>query len=197
MSLILLNKSVQYVEQLSRKNLIPEIAASDFLEVLDGYVEDVWLCSKLAHSGRLSTSTQIKKLEQLPTHIMGEFNIWEAIEEMRRTTQRGGLKDSRIPFSCSSQSMRMNRSSSVGDHQSIFRSSTSTSLGNTSSAIQTMDTSLSNTEDDANQAPSFLSDETPQSTAVCIPKVPSLGLPSLQRSPTGNTDGSESGPITF
>ena len=104
MSLILLNKSVQYVEQLSRKNLIPELAATQLLEVLDGYVEDVWLCSQLAHNGRLSTSTQIKKLEQLPTHIMEEFNIWEAIEEMRRTIQRGGLMDSRIPFSRSSQS---------------------------------------------------------------------------------------------
>ena len=199
LSLILLNKSVQYVEQLSRKNLIPEAAATQLLEVLDGHVETVWLCSQLAHNGRLSTSTQIKKLEQLPTHIMEEFNIWEAIEDMRRsTTQRGGLKDSRMPFSRSSQSMRMNRSSSVGDHQSIFRSSTSASLGNTSSAIQTVDVSLSNTDDDVNQAPSFLSDdETPQSTGIRIPKIPSLGLPSLQRSPTGNTDGSESGPITF
>ena len=35
LSLILLNKSIQYVEQLSRQNLIPEAAASELLGVLD------------------------------------------------------------------------------------------------------------------------------------------------------------------
>ena len=79
MSLILLNKSVQYVSRLSQQSLIPEAAASDLLEVLEGYCESVWTCEKFAHEGRLNTSTQISRLKQLPHNVIEEFDIWEAI----------------------------------------------------------------------------------------------------------------------
>lgn len=85
LSLIILNKSVKYVEHLSRQRLIPEAAASELLEVLDGHVENVWLCEKLAHDGRLSTSTQVARLKQLPRNILDEFEIWDAIGEMSGT----------------------------------------------------------------------------------------------------------------
>lgn len=84
--LILLNTSVRYVEQLSRQNLIPEAAASELLEALDENVENVWTCEKLAHGERLNTSTQITRLQQLPSRLIEEFNIWEAIEEMQKTS---------------------------------------------------------------------------------------------------------------
>mmetsp|Transcript_4735 Transcript_4735/g.9150 ORF Transcript_4735/g.9150 Transcript_4735/m.9150 type:complete len:498 (-) Transcript_4735:137-1630(-) len=85
--LILLNSSVRFVERLSRQRLIPEKAASEILEALDGYVEHVWVCEKLAHDhdGRLSTSIQLARLKQLPQNIQDEFNIWEAIEEITKT----------------------------------------------------------------------------------------------------------------
>eukprot|EP00956_Cyclotella_meneghiniana_P043936 scaffold294717_cov106-Cyclotella_meneghiniana.AAC.3 len=80
--LILLNKSVQYVERLSRQCLIPEKAASEMLEVLDAYIENVWVCEKLVHDGRLNTSTQVMRLKELPQNIIDEFSINEAIEQM-------------------------------------------------------------------------------------------------------------------
>ncbi len=87
LTLILLKKSVQFVEKLSRQNLIPEAAASDLLEKLDGYVENVSLCDKLDpdHDGRLSTTTKIIRLKQLPNNVIEEFNIWAAIDEMPKT----------------------------------------------------------------------------------------------------------------
>merc|ERR1712129_382817 len=80
--LILLNKSVQYVEQLSRQNLIPEIAASELLEKLDVYIEKIWTCDVVLHEGRLSTSTKITRLKQLPRNIINNFHIHAAIHEM-------------------------------------------------------------------------------------------------------------------
>lgn len=80
--MILLNKSVQYVERLSRQSLIPEIATTEMLEVLDAYIENVWVCEKLVHDGRLNTSTQVMRLRGLPQNIIDEFSINEAIEQM-------------------------------------------------------------------------------------------------------------------
>ena len=87
LTLILLKKSVQFVEKLSRQNLIPEAAASDLLEKLDRYVENVSLCDKLdpEHDGRLSTTTKIIRLRQLPNDVIKEFNILAAIDEMPKT----------------------------------------------------------------------------------------------------------------
>jgi hypothetical protein len=88
LTLVLLKKSVQFVEQLSRQNLIPEAAASVLLEKLDRYIENVSLCDKLDmdHNERLSTTTMIVRLRQLPRNIIEEFNIRVAIDEMSRTT---------------------------------------------------------------------------------------------------------------
>lgn len=80
--MILLNKSVQYVERLSRLSLIPEIATTEMLEVLDAYIENVWVCEKLVHDGRLNTSTQVMRLRGLPQNIIDEFSIDEAIKQM-------------------------------------------------------------------------------------------------------------------
>ena len=85
---ILLKKSVHFVEQLSRQNLIPEAAASELLEKLDRYVENVSLCEKLytEHNERLSTTTKILRLRQLPNDVIEEFNIWTAIDEMTKSS---------------------------------------------------------------------------------------------------------------
>jgi hypothetical protein len=82
----LLNQAIQYVEQLCRQNLIPEAAASELLEKLDGYVDNVSLCDKmeLEHNDRLNQSTKILRLRQLPRNIVTEFNIVAAIEEMTK-----------------------------------------------------------------------------------------------------------------
>ena len=74
LSLILLNKSIQYVEQLSRQNLIPEAAASELLGVLDEYVDNIWVCQQLAHCGRLTTSVKLEFLQKMPKHIQEEFS---------------------------------------------------------------------------------------------------------------------------
>lgn len=88
LTMVLLNKSVQFVEQLSRQNLIPEEAASELLEKLDRYVENVSLCDKLDtdHNERLSMTTMLVRLRQLPRNIIEEFNIRAAIDEMSRTS---------------------------------------------------------------------------------------------------------------
>ena len=85
--LILLNKAIQFVEQLCKQNLIPEAAASELLEKLDLYVENVSLCDKmeLEHKDRLNQSTKIIRLRQLPQNINTEFNILAAIEEMTKS----------------------------------------------------------------------------------------------------------------
>ena len=85
--LILLNQAVQFVEQLCKQNLIPEAAASELLEKLDKYVENVSLCDKmeLEHKDRLSHTTKIIRLRQLPQNIVTEFNIMAAIEEMTKS----------------------------------------------------------------------------------------------------------------
>jgi len=44
------------------------------------------VCDKLAHEERLSTSTQLTRLRQLPRNIIEEFNIWSAIEEMSQSS---------------------------------------------------------------------------------------------------------------
>ena len=85
LSLILLNKSIQYVEQLSRQNLIPEAAASELLGVLDEYVDNIWVCQQLAHCGRLATSVKVEFLQKMPKHIQEEFNIYEAIDDLTNT----------------------------------------------------------------------------------------------------------------
>lgn len=77
--LVLLNNSTKYAEQLSRQRLTPEQAASELLQVLDGYVEYVWVCGKLTRAGKLSTSTQLSCLSQLPPSIKDEFGTWSAI----------------------------------------------------------------------------------------------------------------------
>ena len=84
--LVLLNNSVKYVERLSRQHLIPEQAASELLQVLDDQVENVWVCSKLVHDGRLSTSTQLTRLRQLPPDIIQEFDIWRQIAEISQNS---------------------------------------------------------------------------------------------------------------
>jgi hypothetical protein len=85
--LILLNQAIQFVEQLCKQNLIPEDAASELLEKLDKYVENVSLCDKmeLEHKDRLNQSTKIIRLRQLPQNIVTEFNILAAIEEMTKS----------------------------------------------------------------------------------------------------------------
>jgi hypothetical protein len=82
-----LNQAVQFVEQLCKQNLIPEAAASELLEKLDKYVENVSLCDKmeLEHKDRLSHTTKIIRLRQLPQNIVTEFNIMAAIEEMTKS----------------------------------------------------------------------------------------------------------------
>ncbi len=87
LSLILLKRSVHFVEKLSRQSLIPEAAASDLLEKLDRYVENVSVCDKLdtEHTERLSTTTKIVRLRRLPSNIFDDFNIRAAIDEMPKT----------------------------------------------------------------------------------------------------------------
>ena len=88
LTLVLLKKSVQFVEQLSRQNLIPEADATELLEKLDRYVKHVSRCDKLDtdHNERLSTTTKIVRLRQLPRNIIEEFNIRAAIDEMSKTS---------------------------------------------------------------------------------------------------------------
>ncbi|KAL3781604.1 hypothetical protein ACHAW5_010534 [Stephanodiscus triporus] len=95
LTLILLKKSVQFVEQLSRQNLIPEAAASELLEKLDGYVENVSLCKKLykEHNETLNTATKILRLRRLPSNIIEEYNILGAIDEMTKTTLSPPTRD--------------------------------------------------------------------------------------------------------
>jgi hypothetical protein len=95
LTLILLKKSVQFVEQLSRQNLIPEAAASELLEKLDGYVENVSLCEKLykEHNETLNTTTKILRLRQLPSNIIEEYNILTAIDEITKTTLSPPTRD--------------------------------------------------------------------------------------------------------
>jgi len=183
LSLILLNNSIQYVERLSRQKLIPEAQASELLEVLDGLVEDTWVCEQLAHSGRLSTSTQIIRLQQLPTHIMEEFNIWEAIDEMNKTSSSpGGLRDSKMLFQGSTPPrMKMKRSPSHS--RSVFHSK-----WEIETASQTVDTAPTESErtapmdsertnnsvvDDAPSAIGDMGNNIQQSAA--LPRVPTLG----------------------
>jgi len=186
LSLILLNNSIQYVERLSRQKLIPEAPASDLLEVLDGLVEDTWVCEELAHSGRLSTSTQIIRLQQLPTHIMEEFNIWEAIDEMNKvTTSPGGLRDSKMLFQGSSQpKMKMKRS--IHSHsQSVFHSNWEIETG-----VQTVDTAPTESERTNNSVEDDAPGDTQQTAA--LPRVPTLGS-LIQRNETAD----DSSPPTF
>lgn len=79
---ILLNEGVKYVETLSKQRLIPERDASRMLEELDECIEDMMLCKKFEHEGRLSLTTQVERLRQLPSNRLDEFNLWNAIEEM-------------------------------------------------------------------------------------------------------------------
>lgn len=191
LSLILLNNSVQYVERLSRQKLISEAPASDLLEVLDGLVEDTWVCEELSHSGRLSTSTQISRLQQLPTHIMKEFNIWEAIDEMiKATSSPGGLRDSKMLLQESTPPrMKMKRSPSGTSHshsRSIFRSNLEIETG-----IQTVDTAPTDSErtapTDSERTNNNVVDDihnNPQTAP--LPTIPTLA--NLQRSDTADSN---------
>lgn len=84
---ILLNGGVQYVETLSKQGLIPDKDAGEMLEELDECIENVMVCKKFAHEGRLSLAKQVEKLRQLPSNTLDEFNLWNAIEEMSRRSE--------------------------------------------------------------------------------------------------------------
>jgi len=192
LSLILLNNSIQYVERLSRQKLIPEAQASELLQVLDGLVEDTWVCEELTHSGRLSTSTQIIRLQQLPTHIMEEFNIWEAIDEMNKVTSSpGGLRDSKMLFQGSTPPrMKMKRSPSS---RSVFHSK-----WEIETAIQTVDTAPTESERtapmDSERTNNSIVDDAPGDTQqfAALPTIPTLGN-LMQRNETAD----DSSPPTF
>lgn len=62
---ILLNKSVHFVEQLAKQNLIPETEASAMLVELDEYIEHLLECEKISHEDVMSPSQQSSILQQM------------------------------------------------------------------------------------------------------------------------------------
>jgi len=52
------------------------------LAELDSCIENVILCNKFAHNGSLSLAVEADRLRELPSTVLDQFNMWEAIEEM-------------------------------------------------------------------------------------------------------------------
>lgn len=88
---ILLNEAVQYVETLSKQNLIPVKDAGEVLEELGECIENVTICKKFDHEGRLSLAMQVDRLRQLPSDRLDEFNLWTVIEVMSERSARESL----------------------------------------------------------------------------------------------------------
>ncbi len=77
---ILLNKSVHFVEQLAKQNLIPETEASIMLVELDEYIEQLLECEKISHEDLMSHSQQSSILQQMSESSV----IGETFEEVER-----------------------------------------------------------------------------------------------------------------
>lgn len=90
---ILLTEGAQYVETLSNQGLMPEKEAGEMLEELDVFIENVTLCDDFGHEGRLSLAVQTTRLRQLPSTVLNELDLWEAIEEMSERAGSESLSD--------------------------------------------------------------------------------------------------------
>mmetsp|Transcript_27117 Transcript_27117/g.49250 ORF Transcript_27117/g.49250 Transcript_27117/m.49250 type:complete len:80 (-) Transcript_27117:82-321(-) len=63
------------------------------LEELDVFIENVTLCDDFGHEGRLSLAVQTTRLRQLPSTVLNELDLWEAIEEMSERAGSESLSD--------------------------------------------------------------------------------------------------------
>ena len=81
---IILNGAVKYIGTLSEQGLIPEKDATDLLEYLNELLDNITVCRKYIHEGRLNLATQVDRLRQLPSRTIQEFNLYDAIDELSR-----------------------------------------------------------------------------------------------------------------